>query len=86
MPLQVFPDEFHLGTLDLFLKSCADLQPEVNVKNIVISLIDRLANYAHRSDTEGIPTSIPLFDIFSQEVSLVIQVSLGLCYLCSRLF
>jgi len=48
----------------------------VNVKNIVISLIDRLANFAHRSDTEGIPTSIPLFDIFSQEVSLVIQVSL----------
>ncbi|XP_065913927.1 vacuolar protein sorting-associated protein 35-like [Dysidea avara] len=71
--IQVFPDEFHLGTLDIFLKSCAELQPEVNVKNIVISLIDRLANYAHRTDTEGIPTSIPLFDIFSQEVSLVIQ-------------
>lgn len=71
--IQVFPDDFHLGTLDIFLKSCADLQPEVNVKSIIISLIDRLANYAHRSDTEGIPTSLQLFDIFSQEVSLVIQ-------------
>ena len=38
---QVFPDEFQLQTLNGFLKACADLQPEVNVKNIIISLINR---------------------------------------------
>lgn len=71
--IQVFPDEFHLQTLNLFLKSCADLQDTVNVKGIIIALIDRLAAYAHRSDSGGIPADIKLFDIFSQEVTLVIQ-------------
>lgn len=47
--IQVFPDEFHLQTLDPFLKSCAQLQPGVNVKNIIISLIDRLAAYNQRN-------------------------------------
>lgn len=71
---QVFPDEFHLQTLNQFLQACAELQETVNVKNIIIALIDRLANFAHRSDVEGIPDSIKLFDIFSQEVSIVVQV------------
>lgn len=47
--IQVFPDEFHLQTLDPFLKSCAQLQPGVNVKNVIISLIDRLAAFNLRS-------------------------------------
>lgn len=41
--LQVFPDEFHLQTLNPFLRSCAELHQHVNVKNIIIALIDRLA-------------------------------------------
>lgn len=39
--LKVFPDEFHLQTLNPFLRSCADLHQHVNVKNIIIALIDR---------------------------------------------
>ena len=39
---QVFPDEFHLQTLSAFLRACAELHPNVNVKNIIIALIDRL--------------------------------------------
>jgi vacuolar protein sorting-associated protein 35 len=46
--IQVFPDDFHLQTLDPFLKSCAQLQADVNVKNIIISLIDRLTTYHQR--------------------------------------
>ena len=46
----------------------------MNVKNIIIALVDRLATFAHRGDTEGIPNDIKLFDIFSQEVSVVVQV------------
>ena len=72
----MFPDEFHLQTLNAFLQSCAELQENVNVKNIIIALIDRLAMYAHRADTGGIPSDIKLFDIFSQEVSGVIQVTM----------
>ena len=46
--IQVFTDDFHLHTLQSFLGACANLHPRVNIKNIVIALIDRLAAYAAR--------------------------------------
>eukprot|EP01137_Pigoraptor_chileana_P025729 Opistho-2@95613 len=70
--IQVFPDEFHLQTLNKFLNSCKDLHASVNVKNIIISLIDRLAAFATRENSPGIPEELKLFDIFSEEVVNVI--------------
>lgn len=55
--IQVFPDEFHLQTLDPFLKSCVQLKRGVNIKSIVISLIDRLAAYNQRSGSTAIAES-----------------------------
>ena len=71
--IQVFPDEFHLACLTSFLEACAELQPAVNVKNIVIGLIDRLAAFATREDSPGIPGNIELFQIFSDEISSIIK-------------
>ncbi|KDR18449.1 vacuolar protein sorting-associated protein 35 [Zootermopsis nevadensis] len=75
--IQVFPDEFHLQTLHAFLKSCAELQTGVNVKNIIISLIDRLATFSQRADSAvgsaGIPSDVRLFDVFSDQVATIIQ-------------
>lgn len=45
---QVFPDEFHLATLDIFLDTIANLNPGVSVRRIVITMIERLAAYAAR--------------------------------------
>ncbi|KAL8371881.1 hypothetical protein RB595_001607 [Gaeumannomyces hyphopodioides] len=45
---QVFPDEYHLHTLDQFLAAVSRLNPHVNVKAIVIGLMDRLSDYAER--------------------------------------
>jgi vacuolar protein sorting-associated protein 35 len=45
---QVFPDEFHLHTLDQLLAATARLNPHVNVKGIVVALMDRLSSYAQR--------------------------------------
>ena len=71
--IQVFPDEMHLATLNNFLSGCGQLHPMVNVKNIIISLIDRLALYAQREDeTGGIPNELQLFDIFSREIEFII--------------
>ncbi|KAL5120644.1 retromer complex subunit Vps35 [Pleosporales sp. CAS-2024a] len=51
---QVFPDEFHLHTLDQFLSAVARLNPQVNVKAIVVGLMDRLSSYAQReAETES---------------------------------
>ena len=44
----MFTDEFHLYTLGPFLSATAQLHPKVNIKQIVIALIDRLAAYAAR--------------------------------------
>ncbi len=72
--IQVFPDDFHLATLNNFLAACGQLHPLVNVKNIIISLIDRLALYAQREDESGgIPSEIQLFDIFSRENAKIIS-------------
>ncbi|KAH7310436.1 vacuolar protein sorting-associated protein 35 [Stachybotrys elegans] len=49
---QVFPDEFHLHTLDQFLGAVSRLNPHVNVKAIVIGLMDRLSEYAEREGSE----------------------------------
>ncbi|KAJ5888046.1 Vacuolar protein sorting-associated protein 35 [Penicillium taxi] len=43
---KVFPDEFHLHTLDLMLSAIARLHPSVDLKKIVIGLMDRLSTYA----------------------------------------
>ena len=52
---QVFPDEFHLNTLDQLLSAIARLNPHVNIKAIVIGLMDRLSSYASReSEAEPI--------------------------------
>lgn len=45
---QVFPDEFHLNTLDQLLPAISRLNPHVNIKAIVIGLMDRLSKYAER--------------------------------------
>jgi vacuolar protein sorting-associated protein 35 len=49
---QVFPDEFHLHTLDQFLAAVSRLNPHVNIKVIVIALMDRLSSYAARESAE----------------------------------
>lgn len=51
---QVFPDEFHLHTLDQFLAAVSRLNPHVNIKVIVIGLMDRLSAYAAR-ESEILP-------------------------------
>ena len=51
---QIFPDDYHLHTLDLFLSAMSRLNPHVNVKNIVIGLMDRLSSYAAR-ESETVP-------------------------------
>lgn len=81
--IQVIPDEFHLKTLDPFLKSCAQLEPGVKVKNILISLIERLAMYKHQYEkenagsgdvTNGISENLQLFEVFNSQIANIVQI------------
>ena len=49
---QVFPDDFHLNTLDQLLPAIARLNPHVNIKAIVIGLMNRLSSYAQNESQE----------------------------------
>ena len=76
--IQVFQDEFHFQTLEMFLQATAQLHVNVNVKNIVIALIDRFTSYAIRTREEAeskndasddvISKNLLLFDIFWDQI------------------
>jgi vacuolar protein sorting-associated protein 35 len=75
--IQVFPDELHLQTLDVFLEPCGKLHPKVNVKNIIIALMDRLASFS-LSETAGESEALKemhdkLFEMFSAQIALTIK-------------
>jgi vacuolar protein sorting-associated protein 35 len=44
--IQVFPDDYHLATLETFLATLNQLQKTVSVKNIIIAMMNRLSHYA----------------------------------------
>jgi len=50
--IQVFPDEYHLNTLEELLDCCTTkLEAKVDIKNVFIRLMDRLADFALNSET-----------------------------------
>ncbi|XP_065915145.1 vacuolar protein sorting-associated protein 35-like isoform X2 [Dysidea avara] len=76
--IQAFPDEYHLDTLDILLKYCGELQPQVDFKNIFVCLMNRIATYTHHCATIGAPVSLPLFDMFSEKLSQIIPTCLDM--------
>ena len=69
--IQVFPDEFHIQTLEVVLNVCPKLREKVNIRTILQSIMNRLANYYadelllnDEEDTEGVKLSV-MMDSFS---------------------
>eukprot|EP00003_Mantamonas_plastica_P006978 TRINITY_DN1578_c0_g1_i3.p1 TRINITY_DN1578_c0_g1~~TRINITY_DN1578_c0_g1_i3.p1 ORF type:complete len:531 (-),score=211.85 TRINITY_DN1578_c0_g1_i3:99-1691(-) len=71
---RVFTDEFHLITIDQFLSACTKLQPGVDLRRIITSLIDRLAMFIKNPENKIDPKlTAELFTTFSEHVNKVIQ-------------
>jgi vacuolar protein sorting-associated protein 35 len=70
--IQVFPDEYHLKTLEKFLNALSDLNETVNLKQIIISLMNRLSNFALQNP-QGIPANMEMFPLFQKCASKVLQ-------------
>ncbi|KAH8074057.1 hypothetical protein JL721_2616 [Aureococcus anophagefferens] len=51
--IQVFPDEFHLATLESFLTTCTQLRDKVNVRVILEAMMRRLASGARDAHQDG---------------------------------
>ncbi|RZB58739.1 Vacuolar protein sorting-associated protein 35B isoform B [Glycine soja] len=72
--IQVFPDEYHLQTLETLLGACPQLQPTVDIKTVLSQLMDRLSNYA-ASSTEVLPEflQVEAFTKLSTAIGRVIE-------------
>jgi len=70
--IQVFPDEYHLFTLETFLKSIQHLKSKVNVNSIIVSMMNRLSNFA-RTNPGKIPSEINIFALFHKHSSQIIK-------------
>jgi vacuolar protein sorting-associated protein 35 len=76
--IQVFPDGYHLATLELVLEACTQLQNTVDIKAVFINLMDRLANFAGESqgDVEIIQT-VDIFALFKKYIDKIITEQKG---------
>ncbi|CAL0331926.1 unnamed protein product [Lupinus luteus] len=72
--IQVFPDEYHLQTLDVLLGAYPQLQPSVDIKTVLSQLMDRLSNYA-ASSAEVLPEflQVEAFSKLSNAIGKVIE-------------
>ncbi len=70
--IQVFPDEFHLATLEAFLQTFPSLKEKVNVRTILESMMNRLANYAANNGGK-IPDEVDAFKLFNTCITTLIE-------------
>ncbi|XP_074562511.1 vacuolar protein sorting-associated protein 35B-like [Curcuma longa] len=77
--IQVFPDEYHLQTLETLLSAFPQLQPSVDIKTVLSQLMDRLSNYA-TSSTEVLPEflQVEAFGKLSNAIGKVIEAQVDM--------
>jgi len=61
--IQVFPDDYHLYTLEKVLDACSDVQPGVDLKQVMINLMKRLSRFVS-GKKEQITGEVDIFNIF----------------------
>ncbi|KAJ4453148.1 Vacuolar protein sorting 35 (Vps35) [Paratrimastix pyriformis] len=69
---QVFPDEFHLRTLDTYLKTLAHLEAKVDVIALMVTLVKRLAKFG-LSQRAKITDEMRLFETFLENIQPIVE-------------
>ncbi|KAL2512838.1 Vacuolar protein sorting-associated protein [Abeliophyllum distichum] len=77
--IQVFPDEYHLQTLETLLGACPQLQSAVDIKTVLSRLMERLSNYA-ASSPEVLPEflQVEAFTKLSNAIGKVIEAQVDM--------
>eukprot|EP00771_Trimastix_marina_P004117 gnl/Trimastix_PCT/854.p1 GENE.gnl/Trimastix_PCT/854~~gnl/Trimastix_PCT/854.p1 ORF type:complete len:824 (+),score=310.59 gnl/Trimastix_PCT/854:56-2527(+) len=70
--IQVFPDEFHLATLQTYLEALESLEPGVDVVSIIIAFLDRLARFG-ATNRDAIGDGVRLFEKFSESIERILE-------------
>lgn len=72
--IQVFPDDFHLSTLESLLTTCSSLKEKVNVRAVLESLMDRLANHSVNSaGAANAANDVNSFKLFNDCITTLIE-------------
>ena len=70
--IQVFPDEFHLATLETFLTTCTQLKEKVNIRSILQNMMNRLSNYSD-GQADRIPSDLQAFNLFNDCITKILE-------------
>lgn len=71
---QVFPDDFQLATLESFMQMCGKLKKGVNMRTILVSIIDRLRKYSASSrDAAETARNARAFHVFRSQLPGVVK-------------
>lgn len=73
--IQVFPDEYHLQSLESLLDTTSNLNPNVDIKSIFINLMEKLSKFAANaeSDVVAINKELDIFKLFKKYTDKIIE-------------
>jgi len=74
--IQVFPDEFHIKTLESVLAAYTKAQPSVDMKPIMVTLMTRLANYMSEAKDDTSLSDIDIFALFRTHLQAILERAL----------
>jgi len=71
--IQVFPDEFHIRTLELLLNAYTKALPTVDMKPIMVTLMERLARYLQEGDGQQAFSGMDIFTLFCSHLQPILE-------------
>lgn len=74
--IQVFPDEFHIRTLEQVLSTYARALPSVDMKPIMVTLMNRLATYLSEADPAKVQQAGDIFSLFRTHLQGILERAL----------
>jgi len=74
--IQVFPDEFHIRTLELLLSAYTKALPTVDMKPIMVTLMERLARYLQEGEGKQAFAGMDIFTLFRSHLQQILERAL----------
>eukprot|EP00930_Biecheleria_cincta_P033474 TRINITY_DN231_c0_g1_i1.p1 TRINITY_DN231_c0_g1~~TRINITY_DN231_c0_g1_i1.p1 ORF type:complete len:837 (-),score=178.04 TRINITY_DN231_c0_g1_i1:225-2690(-) len=71
--IQVFPDEFHIRTLEQTLSAYGRALPTVDMKPIMVTLMKRLATYLSESGNDATQSQGDIFTLFRSHLQSILE-------------
>ena len=71
--IQVFPDEYHLQSLEALLDTTANLNHQVDIKSIFINLMEKLSKFAAAGGKNEVARDLDIFKLFKKYTDKIIE-------------